>query len=170
MDIKITQASEDDAEIIMKIVNEAYDLEFEWKISDRFLNVEEVLTYMRKPNGRFYIARVVDTNEAIGCVFYLEKDRNQINERAYFGPLAVLKKVKKQGLGRKLIEFIEGIARLNGIKVMEIDVISVREGELVPLYTKFGYEKFGTAIFPGNPYLKDEWKGKVTLILLRKNL
>jgi len=155
----------------MNIVNEAYDIEFQWKTAARFVSVAEVLKYINPPS-RFYIARLVDTNEPVGCVHYTVLGFGEENARAFFGPLAVLKKVKKQGLGRKLIEFVEGLARSNGFKVMEIEVISVRESELVPLYTKFGYKIVGANTFVKfETFLKDEWKGgKVQLLVLQKNL
>ena len=71
----------------------------------------------------------------------------------YMGMLAVDPSFQGRGLGRMLTEAVEERFRAEGIKMVEIVVLSFRT-ELPPLYQKLGYEITGTKDFKPTRPLK----------------
>ena len=75
-----------------------------------------------------------DGDNLVGCVAVTGKDQSL----AYLGMLCVLPTLQSSGLGRKLLDAAENLARANGIAAMEMTVIDSRES-LIAWYERRGY-------------------------------
>ena len=96
----------------------------------------------------------------IGCVAVTRKDTSL----AYLGMLCVAPTLQSSGLGRKLLDAAEDLARSEGIAVMEMTVIDSRTA-LIAWYERRGYAFTGeTRPFP---VLRDP---PVTFVVLEKRL
>lgn len=96
----------------------------------------------------------------IGCVAVTRKDA----AHAYLGMLCVLPTLQSGGLGRRLLDAAEDLARAEDIAAMEMTVIDSRS-ELIAWYERRGYQRTGeTRPFP---VLRDP---PVTFVVLEKPL
>ena len=85
-----------------------------------------------------------DGERLIGCVAVTRKDASL----AYLGMLCVLPTLQSSGLGRKLLDAAEDLARTEGIAAMEMTVIDSRDS-LIAWYERRGYLRTGeTRPFP----------------------
>lgn len=85
-----------------------------------------------------------DGDTLIGCVAVTRKDA----ALAYLGMLCVLPTLQSAGLGRKLLDAAEDLARAEGIAAMEMTVIDSRTS-LIAWYERRGYALTGeTRPFP----------------------
>ena len=75
-----------------------------------------------------------DGEDLVGCVAVTRKDQNL----AYLGMLCVLPTLQSGGLGRKLLDAAENLARALGIAAMEMTVIDSR-ASLIAWYERRGY-------------------------------
>jgi hypothetical protein len=76
--------------------------------------------------------------DLIGCVAVTRKDAKANAALAYLGMLCVLPTLQSAGLGRKLLDAAEDLARAHGIAVMEMTVIEGRDA-LIGWYERRGY-------------------------------
>jgi ribosomal protein S18 acetylase RimI-like enzyme len=96
----------------------------------------------------------------IGCVAVTRKDA----ALAYLGMLCVLPTLQSGGLGRRLLDAAEDLARAEGIAAMEMTVIDSRDA-LIAWYERRGYGRTGeTRPFP---VLRDP---PITFAVLEKRL
>lgn len=79
-----------------------------------------------------------DGERLIGCVAVTRKDARL----AYLGMLCVRPDLQSAGLGRRLLDAAEDLARGEGIAVMEMTVIDSRES-LIAWYQRRGYAATG---------------------------
>ncbi len=101
-----------------------------------------------------------DGEALIGCVAVTRKDKTL----AYLGMLCVLPTLQSAGLGRKLLDAAEDLARAEGIAAMEMTVIDSR-ASLIAWYERRGYVRTGeTRPFP---VLRDP---PITFVVLEKPL
>jgi ribosomal protein S18 acetylase RimI-like enzyme len=80
----------------------------------------------------------------IGCVAVTRKNASL----AYLGMLCVLPTLQSGGMGRRLLDAAEDLARTHGIAAMEMTVIDSRDS-LIAWYERRGYHRTGeTRPFP----------------------
>lgn len=65
----------------------------------------------------------------------------------HYGPLAVNPSAQGKGIGKKLIEFVEGIGKREGARAVKIHVMNVRS-DLIPMYERLGYVRVGHEEYP----------------------
>ncbi len=102
----------------------------------------------------------------IGCVAVTRKDAG----RAYLGMLCVSPTLQSAGLGRRLLDAAEDLARADGIAVMEMTVIDSR-ASLIAWYERRDYVRTGETL-PFNALRPvDGPEGPdVTFVVLEKRL
>jgi len=84
-------------------------------------------------NARFFIAR--SDGRAVGCGALVLADGYGEIKRMF-----VDSSMRGQGLGRTLLETIEGCARAEGLDLLRLET-GVRNAEAVALYERAGYER-----------------------------
>lgn len=118
----------------------------------------EVEALLADPAVTILTAR--DDDQLIGCVAVTRKDASL----AYLGMLCVLPTLQSGGLGRRLLDVAEDLARADGIAAMEMTVIDSRTS-LIAWYERRGYA------FTGErrpfPALRDP---PITFVVLEKRL
>jgi ribosomal protein S18 acetylase RimI-like enzyme len=118
----------------------------------------EVEALLADPAVTILTAR--DGETLTGCVAVTRKDASL----AYLGMLCVLPKLQSAGLGRRLLDAAEDLARADGIAAMEMTVIDSRTS-LIAWYERRGYA------FTGErrpfPVLRDP---PITFVVLEKPL
>jgi N-acetylglutamate synthase-like GNAT family acetyltransferase len=139
MTLNVRDATPDDVDALVTLINAAYRVEDFFKGSDR-INRAEVLDKMQ--HGRFLVLE--ERNALAGCVYVEVNDR-----RGYFGLLSIDPSRQKQGLGARLIGVAEAACSDVGCREMEIWVVDLRT-ELPPYYRRFGYTEAGTCPFPAD--------------------
>ena len=118
----------------------------------------EVEALLADPAVTILTAR--DDDQLIGCVAVTRKDASL----AYLGMLCVLPTLQSAGLGRRLLDAAEDLARADGIAAMEMTVIDSRTS-LIAWYERRGYAFTGeTRPFP---VLRDP---PITFVVLEKRL
>jgi GNAT superfamily N-acetyltransferase len=96
--------------------------------------------------GTFFVAE--DAGRIVASIYTELR-----GERGYFGMLAVEPSQQGSGLGRMMIEAAEDHCRKQGVRFVDITVLSLRP-ELPPLYRRFGYVETGTEEFRPTRVLK----------------
>jgi GNAT superfamily N-acetyltransferase len=69
-----------------------------------------------------------------------------LEQRGYFGLLAVDPSRQGGGLGRKMVTEAEDYARAAGCEFMDLRIVNIR-AELPPFYRRLGYVETGTEPF-----------------------
>lgn len=87
------------------------------------------------PNGRI-LAAVTEESSVIGCVAY----RRHNSERCEMKRLYVRPEYRRRHAGKKLVEGIIRLARLDGFSEMVLDTIKPLESA-VRLYKKYGFKE-----------------------------
>lgn len=128
----IRQATPDDAERLVILINRAFEVEKFFIARDR-IDLAELQTFLDK--GEFLIAEN-------GCVYVEPR-----GDRCYLGLLSVDPAAQGSGLGRKLMQAAEDRARRLGCRFMDLRVVNLR-AELPAFYRHLGYTENGTGEFP----------------------
>ena len=136
----LREASEQDADDIAALINEAYLPAEGFLYDGPRISVEEVRSKLE--SGGFLL-RATGIGSLEGCV-YVEV-RADIG---YFGLLAVSTDRQHHGLGRRLVSAAEAYCRDRGCTAVEIDVVNHRR-ELFPFYGGMGYRVIGEKPFEG---------------------
>lgn len=127
-------------------------------LDDERTSREELDALLADPAVTILTAR--DGTRLIGCVAVTRKDA----ALGYLGMLCVLPTLQSGGLGRRLLDAAEDLARARGIAAMEMTVIDSR-AELIGWYERRGYA------FTGErrpfPVLRDP---PITFVVLEKAL
>lgn len=111
-------------------------------LDDERTSLAELGALLADPAVTILAAR--DAGTLIGCVAVTLKDA----ALAYLGMLCVLPTLQSAGLGRRLLDAAEDLARARGIAAMEMTVIDSRL-ELIAWYERRGYMPTGeTRPFP----------------------
>lgn len=164
--IAITTATPADAPALKDLLEAAYrgdSARQGWNheadiLDDERTSLEELDGLLGDPAVTMLIAR--DGERLVGCVAVTRKDAGL----AYLGMLCVLPTLQSSGLGRKLLDAAEDLARAEGIAAMEMTVIDSR-ASLIAWYERRGY------VFTGErrpfPVLRDP---PVTFVVLEKPL
>jgi ribosomal protein S18 acetylase RimI-like enzyme len=95
----------------------------------------------RISRGAFLVRRTGEG--AIGACVYVEPSGRD----AYLGMLAVAPSVQRGGTGAKLVGDAESFLRARGVTRVQLDVISLRAGQLLPFYERLGYRVCGQRPF-----------------------
>jgi ribosomal protein S18 acetylase RimI-like enzyme len=105
-----------------------------------------------------------DSDTLVGCVAVTRKDGSRNGGLAYLGMLCVLPILQSGGLGRRLLDAAEDLARSERIAAMEMTVIDSRAA-LIAWYERRGYARTGER--RPFPVLRDP---PVTFVVLEKPL
>jgi ribosomal protein S18 acetylase RimI-like enzyme len=165
-EITITAAAPADADALKALLEAAYrgdSARQGWNheadiLDDERTSREELDALLAAPAVTIMTAR--SAKALIGCVAVTRKDK----ALAYLGMLCVLPTLQSSGLGRRLLDAAEDLARGEGIAAMEMTVIDSRDS-LIAWYERRGYRRTGeTRPFP---VLRDP---PVTFVVLEKPL
>jgi predicted N-acetyltransferase YhbS len=135
--MEIRLADEGDFDALLRLTNQAFEVERFFKAEDR-LNAPMLQDYFER--GVFLLSE--EEGQLAGSVFVELK-----GSRAYLGLLSVDPSRQKSGIGRRLTAAAEEFARESGAHFMDITVVNLRT-ELPPIYERLGYTVTGTAPFP----------------------
>jgi ribosomal protein S18 acetylase RimI-like enzyme len=127
-------------------------------LDDERTSLEELDALLANPAVTILTAR--DAGALVGCVAVTRKDETL----GYLGMLCVLPTLQSAGLGRKLLDAAEDLARAKGIAAMEMTVIDSRES-LIAWYVRRGYALTGER--RPFPVLRDP---QITFVVLAKPL
>lgn len=143
----IRAAGTDDAEVLARLVNTAYEVEQFFVDGDR-TNAEDIRAEMT--HGTFLVAASPD-GHLDGCVYVSARDAT-----GYFGMLAVAPDAQRRGLGRRLIAAAEDWLRAAPRDVVHILVVNLRE-DLIAFYERLGYMRIGTEPYVHRPVKQPCW-------------
>lgn len=90
--------------------------------------------HFKPPEGYFVVARLRGEPIACGAIVFLE------NSRAYFKRMWVSESVRGVGLGRRLLEELEGLAREAGAKTACLETHDALS-EAIAMYRSSGYRE-----------------------------
>lgn len=111
------------------------------------------------------ILKYTESDKIIGSV-YLEKQVGKL----YLGMLTVSPELQGGGIGKKLMQAAEDLARENNIPKISMTVISIRK-ELIEYYERRGYKNTGeTKPFPMNDPKFGLPKQDLAFIVMEKEL
>jgi len=136
--VTIRHATEHDVPALTRLINAAFVVEQVAFDGDR-VDQQGVRGYMSR--GHFLLAEAAGS--PIGCVFIEQRD-----DRAYLGLLSVEPALQGRGLGRRLVDAAEELARSLGARAMDLRVISPRADQLLPFYERLGYTFIRNEPFP----------------------
>jgi predicted N-acetyltransferase YhbS len=128
----LREANEADAETLAALLREAFE-EYRGKLDPPSGAHEETAEKVREnlANARAVLALAGEV--PVGCVFYEAPE-----EYAYFSRLAVLQAHRRRGLGRALIDYVEGRARELGRPRVRLGVRIVLARQRA-YYERLGY-------------------------------
>lgn len=126
-DYDILPASNDDANVLVDIINEAYSYQDKAKGEPR-TNTEHLKKRMSETN--FFV--IQHHANVIGCVYLEPKD-----SALHFGLLTLSPEYRGKGIAKHIISAIEAYAKNNNYISLELDYMS-----LAPWLKKY-YEKYG---------------------------
>ncbi|MFZ0662001.1 MAG: GNAT family N-acetyltransferase [Acidobacteriaceae bacterium] len=135
--MNVRTATEADFNLILNLVNSAFQVERFFKNQDR-LDPGDLARQFKE--GTFLLTE--DKGTLTGCI-----NVKYQGDRGYFGLLSVDPAHQKSGVGRRLVAAAENLARETGAHVMDLKFIHLR-AELLGIYRKMGYETTGTEQYP----------------------
>jgi N-acetylglutamate synthase-like GNAT family acetyltransferase len=138
---KIRVATEGDREAIRRLINTAFEVERFLKkgAGDRLQNDGE---YEQVWERSTFLVKEED-GALLGCVCVELR-----GDRAYLGLLSIDPARQGAGLARQLNAAAEDYASEQGARWMDLRVVSPREAQLVPIYSKLGYAVTGREEYP----------------------
>ena len=148
--MNISTATQDDIEIMVKLVNSAYRGDFSRKgwtteadlLAGTRVDEETLAEMMRGPKAAF-LKYTDDAGRLCGCVYLQQQQKSM-----YLGMLTVSPELQDQGIGKKLMKEAEHYALQRQCESIVMTVISARD-VLIKWYERHGYQKTGeTRPFP----------------------
>jgi len=139
-DLRIRIGSDDDVPAVTRLINSAFVVEQVVFDGNR---VDDLGVRAYMSGGTFLVAE--DSGGLVGCVYVETR-----GDRSYLGLLSVQPARQGAGLGRRLVDAAENLARESGSCAMDLRVISARGEQLLPFYQRLGYEVVRTEPFPAN--------------------
>jgi ribosomal protein S18 acetylase RimI-like enzyme len=133
---RIRLATPADIPALVAMVNAAYAIE-DFLAGTR-TDADDLARHLER--GRILLLE--EAEGAPAASLYMEKR----GERGYLGMLAVSPGRQGSGLARRLMEAAEADFYRQGLREVEISVLSLRP-ELLPIYRRFGFEEAGTEPF-----------------------
>jgi len=156
--LKLSNATVDDAEQIFSIINSAYAVEvgttgiaFKKANMRRLEHPFENSMKSAYEDNRVIKAEVGDALVGVIVWDILEIEDNQIS--ISFGPFAITPEFQGKGIGRILIEYVESIGKTNGASSVDIRVINHRSDSLSMYTSALGFQDLGITSpypIPGN--------------------
>lgn len=152
-DIIFRTALPSDSEKISELVNSAYRGEVSkegWTTEADFIGgtrttPELILSMLNPPIAQIEMA-FDELNNLIGCV-YINRESDQV---MYFGMLTTSPQYQGKGLGKKMISYVETIAKEESRSELRITVLNMRP-ELIAFYERRGFKASGNfEKFPDN--------------------
>jgi len=137
MALRLRQATTDDVDDLVSVINAAFVVERFFIDRDR-TTVESVRALLAK--GRFLVGEDA-AGRIVACVHTERR-----HDHGYFGLLSVVPECKRMGYGRQLIDEVEAQFRAAGCRQVDIRVVNLRT-ELPPIYRRLGYVETGTQAF-----------------------
>jgi GNAT superfamily N-acetyltransferase len=139
-------ATEGDAPVLARLINEAYRVEDFFVDGDR-TSVADVRRKLAEANGCFLVidrpeADRVDEVTLDGAVYVEVR-----GDRGYFAMLSVTRARQGRGLGRGLVAAVEAHCRAAGCHWLDIEVVDLRT-ELPAFYASLGFSPCGVGPFP----------------------
>lgn len=150
----IRRATPADAAVIARIINEAFEVEREFREGDR-TSPENVRDLMVR--DAFLVAE--KAGQTIGAV-YVRID----GTTGYFGMLAVDASLRRAGIGRALVEEAEALCRTAGCTTMTMSTGEDRT-ELIPYYQQQGYR-----VVSIEPSTSSAFKRPIRVVTMQKPL
>lgn len=170
MELTISIATENDADVLNVLINGAYRGDHSrkgWTTEADLLDglrtdAANIIELMRKPNADFL--KCGNDKEILGCV-YLEQQQQKI----YLGFLSVSPEHQAFGIGKKLLLAADDYAKEKNCTSVYMTVITLRP-ELIAWYKRNGYHETGeTKPFPSNDKFAIP-KQPLQLAVLEKNI
>jgi ribosomal protein S18 acetylase RimI-like enzyme len=150
----IRKATPADAAVIARIINEAFEVEREFREGER-TSPEKVRELMAR--DAFLVAE--EAARTIGAVYV------RIDGRiGYFGMLAVDPSMRRAGIGRALVEAAEALCRTAGCTTMTMSTGEDRT-ELIPYYQHQGYQ-----VVSIEPSTSSDFKRPIRVVTMQKPL
>lgn len=131
-DPHLREAVDEDVQTLVAVVRAAFE-EYQGQLDPPSGAHSETVETFRQKLTTGHAAVVEIGGDIAGCVFY-----EAGNDFMYLDRLAVLPAYRRQGLGRKLIEYVEAQARTLGLKRMRLGVRVVLKGNRA-YYERMGY-------------------------------
>lgn len=143
----------EEASSVRVIANAAYK-----ELADMGLNYtatfqDEEETRRRMAQGRTLLVQDSE-GAAIGTILMFESNKITGRKSAYFGQFGFLPEYKGRGLGSRVMDFVEDLARREGYECAQLDTAKPAQ-HLVDMYLKRGYRIVGETHFEGKTY--DSW-------------
>lgn len=144
--IRFETATSLNAQELANLVNSAYRGDYSkhgWTTEANILggqrtDAEKLTTLIETPLNQIEMAYEGNSRKIIGSVHLLSEPPDTL----YFGMLTVEPTLQTQGLGKKILEHVEAIAKNLGCKRIRFTVIPTRT-ELVAFYERRGYRATG---------------------------
>jgi GNAT superfamily N-acetyltransferase len=133
----IREARAADRDVLVGVINRAFDVERFFKKDDR----TDAAEVSRLLDAGTFLMAIDDAGVCLGCAYTAE--RGQV---ATLGLLSVAPALQGRGVGRALVDAVEARAAGLGYGEIEIWVANLRT-ELFPFYHRRGYREHGTAPF-----------------------
>ena len=152
-------ATSKDIPELVRVINVAYRVE-DFFIDGNRTNAADVTSRMEIAGSCFIVIDSDNSDTLAAAVFVDIHDRH-----GHFAVLSVDPAFQGRGLARILIDAVENHCRDAGCNTLDIEVVNLRL-ELPAFYTKFGFTRTGTAIFPNTEKLTRD----AHLILMSKPL
>lgn len=134
MNLSIAQAEQDELPIVHRIMREAFE-QYRDQISPQSGALREQVTdIMDKIRNRGGALLVRDGEKPIGSAQYYFKDHYM-----YLGRISVINQARGHGVGKMIVQYLEGFARENGVGETRLEVrLSLPDNVL--FYKRLGYE------------------------------
>jgi GNAT superfamily N-acetyltransferase len=133
MEMSISQASPSDVPAIVRLVNNAFEVERFFK-DDTRTNPDEINGLLQK--GTFFLLN--ERGQLAGCIYVQTR-----GQRGYIGLLSVDPARQGAGLGSLLMQHAEGWCARAGCSGVDLRIVHLR-AELLAFYGKRGYIERGT--------------------------
>lgn len=138
MDVKLIQATVDDAELIWRMKKEAF-AELLAKYQDMETNpgnepLEKDIYRLQQDFTYYYLIQF--ENEYVGAIRIVDKEEN---EKKTISPFFVLPKYRNRGIAQQTLKLVE---QIHGAQNWLLDTIMQEEGNC-HLYEKMGYHRTG---------------------------
>lgn len=152
MEFSLRWATLDEAPVVRKIANAAYQ-----ELADMGLNY--TATYQNDEETRSRMAEgrtlMVEINSSpVGTITMREENKISQRRSAYLGQFGFLPEFKGRGLGTRVMDYMEELAKSEGYECVQLDTAKPAE-HLVKMYLKRGYKIVGDTHFTDKTY--DSW-------------
>ncbi len=149
-DMKISRAQENDIPELTCLVNAAYKELADMGLNYTATNQKDEKTKERIAKGRCFIVKE-DSGKIVGTILLTVENYFTNRHTAYISQFGILPEFKKNGLGTRLMQFCEELAREEKFEGVQLDT-AIPARHLVNWYLKTGYEIVGKTHWDGKTY------------------